>query len=81
MGKKRAWITKGKEFISYPNKDTRHLTILGAMTEREVLAYMVIDGWVDQYMFMGFLSEIIKNLKNKGILTEYFFVFDQARQH
>ncbi|KAL4465340.1 hypothetical protein ABPG72_017094 [Tetrahymena utriculariae] len=81
LGKKRAWISKGKEFIAYPNKDTRHLTILGAMTEKEVLAYTVVDGWIDQYIFMGFLSEIIKNLKNQGILTDYFFVFDQARQH
>ncbi|KAL4500765.1 hypothetical protein ABPG72_016271 [Tetrahymena utriculariae] len=81
LGKKRAWISKGKEFIAYPNKDTRHLTILGAMTEKEVLAYTVVDGWIDQYMFMGFLSEIIKNLKNQGILKDYFFVFDQARQH
>ena len=62
---KYGWLPKGETAVLETFTETRHFTILGAVTSEKVLAYMVIKGWADQYIFIGFISEIMRHLDRK----------------
>ena len=75
------WIPKGQKAILESSASTNHITILGAITRSRVLCYMLVRGWVDQYIFIAFLSEIMIYLQREGSLQKHCFVFDQASCH
>ncbi|KAL4499100.1 hypothetical protein ABPG72_017002 [Tetrahymena utriculariae] len=75
------WVPKGQKAIVESSSSTNHLTILGAVTRSRVLCYMLVRGWVDQHIFMAFISQIMCHLEQEGSLLNHCFVFDQASCH
>ncbi|KAL4463837.1 hypothetical protein ABPG74_005774 [Tetrahymena malaccensis] len=75
------WVPKGQKAILESTSSTNHITILGAVTKSRVLCYMLVKGWVDQYIFAAFLSEIMGQLQREGSLRNHCFIFDQATCH
>ncbi|KAL4480963.1 hypothetical protein ABPG72_014431 [Tetrahymena utriculariae] len=75
------WVPKGQKAILESSSSTNHITILGAVTRSRVLCYMLVKGWVDQYIFATFISEIIEQLQSERSLQKNCFIFDQASCH
>lgn len=79
--KKYCWMPKGETLVSQKASNVKNITILGAMTPNGVLCYQLIGGWACQYIFMGFLANVLNYLKTLKDYEKYVFVFDQAPSH
>ena len=58
MSQKMAWIPRGESLTKDCPTNSEHYTILGAVTPNKILAYMMIKGFSNQYIFLWFLSKI-----------------------
>ena len=65
-----SWIPLGEYSIIEKNSNVRSLTILGAMSPYGVIGYKVIKGFVDQYTFIGFLSELMESTYSEPNYTK-----------
>ncbi|KAL4463805.1 hypothetical protein ABPG74_005742 [Tetrahymena malaccensis] len=81
MNQTMAWIPRGERLTKDCPTNSEHYTILGAVTPDKILAYMMIKGFSNQYIFLWFLSKISQFLKAEGTMKNHFYVFDQASSH
>ena len=58
MSQKMAWIPHGESLTKDCPTNSEHYTQLGAVTPNKILAYMMIKGFSNQYIFLWFLSKI-----------------------
>ena len=55
-----SWIPKGESTNIQTNSNVRNITIVGAISPYGIVAYKLVKGYVDQYTFLGFFSELLK---------------------
>nr|CCQ48560.1 42 kDa transposase [Tetrahymena thermophila] len=78
---RKTWQPRGRKLIVSEQNKTKSYTLIGALDSTGFLGYIIAEKGAQQEQFMGFISELIKYLDQKGELRNCVFIMDNATIH